>query len=88
MANDGVFNNRYGFATSIFKVNYDDETRTKKFREIVKKYAQKRLIFTDGTELMGNETYVSADCTHPSHEGLEMIADNWSNVMKNALCNG
>lgn len=84
LADDG----RKVFATSIFQVNYEDDTRAKKFREIVKKYAQKRLIFTDGLELMGDETFVSADCTHPSHEGLEMVAENWSKDMKKELLEG
>lgn len=53
-----------------------------KLRKIVEKYAKERLIYTNGLDLMGQEIYVSADLTHPTTEGLEEIASNWGQIMK------
>jgi len=69
------------FATCIFKFNEADQAKADRYRAIVEKYASERLIFTPGLTLMGEERYVSADLIHPTLEGMEMIADNWSRVM-------
>ena len=55
------------------------------YREIVKKYAQERLLFIDGLQLLHESSYISADLTHPSLEGIERIADRWSRFMKERL---
>ncbi len=73
------------FATSIFGFNGTGQDKAEKFREIVRKHAEGRLIFTDGLELLNNPTYISQDLTHPSLEGVEEIVKNWSVVMKSEL---
>ena len=70
------------FATSIFQFNGHEQERGAKFREIVEKYAKERLIYTNGLDLMGQEIFVSADLTHPTTEGLDKIASNWGQIMK------
>ncbi len=70
------------FATNIFGFNGIGQDKAEKYREIVQKHAQDRLIFTDGLELMNNPAYISQDLTHPSLDGIEEIVKNWSGVMK------
>ena len=70
------------FATSIFQFNGEGQEKGKLYREIVKKYAQDRLIFVDGLELLSESSYISADLTHPTLEGMEQIASGWSQFMK------
>lgn len=74
------------FATSIFQFNGEKQEKGELYREIVKKYAQDRLIFIDGLQLLHESAYISADLTHPTLEGIERIADRWSQfMMKKAL---
>lgn len=70
------------FATSIFGYNGAEQEKAAKYREIVKKYAQGKLIFTDGLALLNDPLHISQDLTHPSIEGIEDIAGNWSAVME------
>lgn len=53
------------FATSFFGYLDEDTDRTDKMRRIVRRYAAERLIFTDGLQLLDDETLISADGTHP-----------------------
>lgn len=70
------------FVTDIFAHWPMEHQKTEKYREIVKKYAGKRFIFTTGTELLGNIAFISQDMAHPSLEGVEEIVNNWYGVMK------
>lgn len=81
MAADG----RPVFATSIFGYNGAWQEKAAIYRDIVKKYAQDRLIFTDGLELLNHPLHISQDLTHPSVEGIADIARNWSDIMKKEL---
>ena len=54
-------------------------------RRIVRRYAAERLIFTDGLQLLGDPTLISADCTHPSVRGIEQIAVRWGHIMQETL---
>ena len=69
------------FATSVFKT-LNNEPRAQIFREIVRRYAKDRLIFTEGLELLGNRAWISQDGVHPTLEGIASITENWSQVMK------
>ena len=51
------------FATSFFGYLDEDTDRTDKMRRIVRRYAAERLIFTDGLQLLDDETLISADGT-------------------------
>lgn len=73
------------FATSIFCFNGDNQERGKLYRDIVRKYAQPRLIFLDGLELLNNPTFISQDLVHPTTEGQEQIACRWAAFMKDYL---
>ena len=73
------------FATSIFGFNGEDQELAGKMRSIVSKYASERLIFTDGLELLNDAALISADCTHPSCRGIELIADKWGSIMQKHL---
>lgn len=73
------------FATSIFQFNGEKQEKGDLYREIVKKYAQERLLFIDGLQLLHESSYISADLTHPSLEGIERIADRWGRLMKERL---
>ena len=73
------------FATSMFGYLDEDPERAGRVRNIVRKYAADRLIFTDGLQLLGNPAYVSADCTHPDARGQEQIAARWSGIMREEL---
>lgn len=70
------------FATDIFQCWCENQEKMELFREIVKKYASKRLIYTEGKQILGCTTHISADSVHPSIEGVEDIVNHWSSVMK------
>lgn len=65
------------FATSIFGFNGDQQEKGMVFRDIVRKYAESRLRFTDGLDLLNNPAFITQDLTHPSLEGIAQIADRW-----------
>lgn len=75
------------FATSFFGYLDEDTDRTDKMRQIVRRYAAERLIFTDGLQLLDDETLISADGTHPDARGQEQIAARWSRIMAETLAN-
>ena len=75
------------FATSFFAYLDEDTDRTDKMRRIVRRYAAERLIFTDGLQLLDDETLISADGTHPDARGQEQIAARWSRIMAETLAN-
>lgn len=75
------------FATSFFGYLDEDTDRTDKMRRIVRRYAAERLIFTDGLQLLDDETHISADGTHPDARGQEQIAARWSRIMAETLAN-
>ena len=75
------------FATSFFRYLDEDTDRTDKMRRIVRRYAAERLIFTDGLQLLDDETLISADGTHPDACGQEQIAARWSRIMAETLAN-
>ena len=75
------------FATSFFGYLDEDTDRTDKMRKIVRRYAAERLIFTDGLQLLDDETLISADGTHPDARGQEQIAARWSRIMAETLAN-
>lgn len=82
LAQDG----RPVFATDIFGHNIPNvQEKAELFRAIVRKYAQKRLIFTEGLELLNNPAFISEDLVHPSLEGLAQIANRWSAIMRSHL---
>lgn len=70
------------YATNIFQCQEQDEKKVKAFRDIVRKYASARLIFTEGTEILSCKSHISADSVHPSLEGMEDIVRNWSAIME------
>ena len=80
LADDG----RPVFATSMFRMGHESE-KAEHFRDIVRKYAGERLIFTEGTDLLGQPWDVSADLVHPSIQGVEGIARKWSDIMRRHL---
>lgn len=73
------------FATSLFGFNGGDQARGQLYRDIVRKYAEPRLIFTDGLELLNNPAFISQDMVHPTLEGQEQIARRWSELMRKHL---
>ena len=75
------------FATDIFRFNGGREFQKKAeiFRGIVKKYADGRLVFTDGLKLLNDPAFISQDLIHPSQEGIGRIAENWSKIMERYL---
>lgn len=73
------------FVTSVFRYEGDGQERGKHFREIVKKYATDRFVFTDGLELLDCPYHLAEDMVHPSLEGIRGIADKWSEIMKEKL---
>lgn len=75
------------FVTSFFGYLDEDTDRTDKMRRIVRRYAAERLIFTDGLQLLDDETLISADGTHPDARGQEQIAARWSRIMAETLAN-
>ena len=74
------------FVTSIFGCFGSDQEKAADFRRIVKKYAVgRRMVFTDGLELLNDPAFVSQDLTHPSLEGMRQIADRWYGIMRERL---
>ena len=82
----GIFadDGRPVFATSIFRFN-GDRSRGDVFRRIVRKYAEKRLHFIDGLELLEQPEFISQDMVHPSLEGIAQIADRWYPFIRDRL---
>ena len=68
------------FATSIFGLQ-DKQERAEELRTIVRKYAESRLIFLDGLDILDHPAYLSQDMVHPSLEGMEQIVERWSAFM-------
>lgn len=85
----GIFadDGRPVFATSIFRFN-GDNGRGDVFRRIVRKYAEKRLHFIDGLELLERPEFISQDMVHPSLEGIAQIADRWYPFIRDRLPDG
>ncbi len=85
MAADG----RPVFATSLFHFNGDhygaDQDRGQRFRDIVRKYAEPRLHFVDGLELLERPDYITQDMVHPSLEGIAQITDRWTEIIRRSL---
>ena len=85
MAADG----RPVFATSIFGYNGDhcgaDQDRGEQYRAIVRKYAQPRLRFTEGTALLNRADFITQDMVHPSLEGVAQIASRWTDILSAGL---
>lgn len=73
------------FATSLFTCLGADQDKAARFREIVQKHAQGRLIFIDGQVLLDDTAYLSQDMVHPALEGQLRIAENWSKIMEQHL---
>jgi hypothetical protein len=73
------------FATNIFQINGADQEKAVRYREIVRKHAGEKLIFTDGLELLNNPAYISQDSAHPTLEGIAEITDRWYEVMRRHL---
>lgn len=76
------------FCTDIFPYFDGDPARMPKaqaFREIVRKYAEGRLIYTPANALMPSTRYLTADLVHPDAWGLEEIAQNWSQIIAEHL---
>lgn len=74
------------FVTSIFGCFGSNPQKAADFRSIVKKYAVgKRMVFTDGLELLNDPAMISQDLTHPSLEGIRQIAERWYGVMREYL---
>ncbi len=80
MAADG----RPVFATSIFSTMCDSPKHDT-FRRIVRKYAELRLHFVDGLELLERPEYISQDMVHPSLEGIAQITDRWTEIIRRGL---
>ena len=74
------------FATSFFGYLDEDTDRTDKMRRIVRRYAAERLIFTDGLQLLDDET-LSRRRHPPDARGQEQIAARWSRIMAETLAN-
>ncbi len=72
------------FVTSIFATAFDTP-KHHLFRQIVRKYAEPRLHFTDGLDLMARPEYVSQDGVHPSLEGIAQITDRWTEIIRAGL---
>lgn len=70
------------FATSIFGFTGRDQEKAAVFREIVRKHAADKLIFTDGLELLDNPAFISEDLVHPTLEGIAQISERWSKIMR------
>lgn len=87
----GIFadDGRPVFATSIFRFNGDhageNPSKADVFRGIVRKYAEKRMHFIDGLELLEKPEFISQDMVHPSLEGIGQIADRWHTFIRERL---
>ena len=73
------------FVTSIFGFNAPLQEQAVIFREIVKKYAQDRFVFTDGLALLNRPAFISQDMTHPDFEGINEIVTRWGEIMSRYL---
>lgn len=80
MADDG----RPVFATSIF-ATAADTPKHHRFRQIVRKYAEPRLHFVDGLDLLDRPDFIAQDGVHPSLEGIGQIADRWAEAIRKEL---
>lgn len=69
------------YATSIFGFAGGGQEKAAIFRDIVRKHAADKLIFTDGLDLLDNPAYISADLIHPTLEGIGQIAERWGEIM-------
>lgn len=83
LADDG----RPVFATSLFHHNGSGE-KSVRFREIVRRYAEPRMHFTDGLDLLERADFISQDMVHPSLEGIEQIAWRWGEIIRRNLPEG
>lgn len=87
----GIFaqDGRPVFATSIFRFNGESKgeqpSKADVFRRIVRKYAEKRMHFLDGLELLERPEFISQDMVHPSLEGIAQIADRWTEFIRPRL---
>ncbi|MBQ7851192.1 MAG: SGNH/GDSL hydrolase family protein [Clostridia bacterium] len=87
----GIFadDGRPVFATSIFRcggeLTGEAPGKADVFRRIVRKYAEKRLHFIDGLELLERPEFLSQDMVHPSLEGISQIADRWHTFIRQRL---
>ena len=80
MADDG----RPVFSTSLF-VTASDSPKHSLCRQIVRKYAEPRLHFVDGLELLEKPEFISQDGVHPSLEGIAQITDRWAEIIRREL---
>lgn len=82
----GIFaeDGRPVFATSIFRTG-GDGLKHDQFRAIVRKYAEKRMHFIDGLELLERPEFISQDMVHPSLEGIAQVADRWTPFIRERL---
>lgn len=69
------------FATSIFGFNGQQQEKADKYRCIVKKHTNEKIIFTDGLDLLNNPIFISQDDTHPTLEGITEITNRWYDKM-------
>lgn len=74
------------FATSIFSTAFDSP-KHHLFRRIVRKYAEPRLRFVDGLDLLERPEYISQDGVHPSLEGIAQVAERWTEIIRAGLKN-
>ena len=85
MAADG----RPVFATSIFHFHGDHygsgQEKAQRYRDIVRKYAEPRLHFTDGLALLERSDFIAQDMVHPSLEGIIQITDRWTEILRREL---
>lgn len=72
------------FATSIFSTAFDSP-KHHLFRQIVRKYAEPRLHFVDGLDLLEHPEYISQDGVHPSLEGIAQVAERWTEIIRTEL---
>lgn len=77
------------FATSIFHFHGDHygsgQDKGQRYRDIVRKYAEPRLHFTDGLALLERSDYIAQDMVHPSLEGIIQITDRWTEILRREL---
>ena len=85
MAADG----RPVFATSIFHFHGDHygsgQEKARRYRDIVRKYAEPRMHFTDGLALLERSDFITQDMVHPSLEGIIQITDRWTEILRREL---
>ncbi len=73
------------FATSLFGFNGEHQEKAARYRGIVQRYAQERLLFTEGLDILDNPAFISQDLTHPTLEGVEQIVKVWGGQMAGRL---